>query len=579
MQRAKRVRRKTGFSLRWGLLGIIGVCWLLPLLGVVAVSGYFLSDNLEARIFQTIETSVQSATTLVKSRFDGAMESSRRASYDQVLRRVYQTYQKNGDAVELYSSTTSYLTQQYAYDDHFNATILYYTDDPQTLYHAVYRVQSGAAVLLRDYRAEVHERVQEIAVTLGTDIRFFEAGNKLYMVRNLVDSTYVPYAVIVMEYNEQSLFESVQNIVWMTAATVTVDGVARPAAGGGAKDPVLSAVYDKKTGSYTVAYGVRSSIHMIRLTVVSDGALLMQQVRPVLARMLLLISALVVPLLLVVVFVFRRHVNEPVDALVKAAVHIESGERGYQIETLPTASEFRYLTAQFNHMSEQLQLQFERSYQEQLALQDARIKALQSQINPHFLNNTLEIVNWEARMAGNDKVSNMLEALATMLGAATARGGKPTVPLSEELSYVDAYLYIISERLGERLTVVKRIDERLLGYAVPRLVLQPIVENAVEHGLSLLKHGELVVRVHESGGWLLLEVEHDGRVTDADRESISDLLAWDASGEMPDLSGHIGIRNVNRRLKILYGEESGLTIEEIAPGRTLSRITMPLQQG
>lgn len=580
MERAQSPGEKRGFSLRWGLLAIIGACWLLPLLVVVAVSGYFLSENLETRILETIEASVSNATALVRSRLEGAMEASRAASYDQTLRRAYQAYEKNGDKVELYTATTSYLTQQYAYDDHFNATILYYTEDPATLYHAVYRVQSGAAVLLRDYRAKVHDRVQEIALPLGTDIRFFEADGKLYMVRNIMDATFEPFAVIVMECNEQTLFESVQSIVWMTAATATVDGMARPVAGGGAADPVDSTAYDSRTGSYTVACGVRaSSTHMLRLTVESDGALIAQQVQPVILRMLLLIAVLAVPLLLVVVLAFRRHVTAPVDELVHAAAQIEQGERGYQVEALPAAREFRYLTEHFNRMSRQLRLQFERSYQEQLALQDARIKALQSQINPHFLNNTLEIVNWEARMAGNDKVSRMLEALSTMLGAATARGGKPTVPLAEELTYVDAYLYIIAERFGERLTVAKQVDERLLGCEVPRLVLQPIVENAIEHGVSLLQHGELVLRVRGDGGWLLLEVEHDGRMTGDDREAIDCLLAWDGSGEPPEPSGHIGIRNVNRRLKILYGMDSGLQIDEIAPGRILSRITLPQQNG
>ena len=83
------------------------------------------------------------------------------------------------------------------------------------------------------------------------------------------------------------------------------------------------------------------------------------------------------------------------------------------------------------------------------AAQRAQIKALQSQINPHFLNNTLEIINWEARIEGNDRVSAMIEALSTMLNAALDRDGRTQIPLKEELGYVEAYLYIIRERLGE----------------------------------------------------------------------------------------------------------------------------------
>ena len=84
--------------------------------------------------------------------------------------------------------------------------------------------------------------------------------------------------------------------------------------------------------------------------------------------------------------------------------------------------------------------------------------ALQSQINPHFLNNTLEIINWEARMEGNDRVSSMIEALSTMLEATMDRKKQQMIPLSEEISYVEAYCYIIRQRFGEKFQFEKQID-------------------------------------------------------------------------------------------------------------------------
>ena len=142
-----------------------------------------------------------------------------------------------------------------------------------------------------------------------------------------------------------------------------------------------------------------------------------------------------------------------------ASKHLQNGERGYTIGEKAESSEFETLFDHFNTMSAELKNQFERSYQEQQALQQARMKALQSQINPHFLNNTLEIINWEARLAENDRVSAMIEALSVMMDGALARDGRSRIPLREELRYVDAYLYIIRERLGERLKVVREIDE------------------------------------------------------------------------------------------------------------------------
>jgi two-component system sensor histidine kinase YesM len=194
-----------------------------------------------------------------------------------------------------------------------------------------------------------------------------------------------------------------------------------------------------------------------------------------------------------------------------------------------------------------------------------------------LLNNTLEIINWEARMNGDVAVSRMIEALSTMLTAATDRDGKANVQLREELEYVDAYLYIISVRLGKRLTVSRDIDSELLDVMVPRLILQPIVENAVEHGVSPRMQGSIALRVYRNHDDLVLEVENDGEMSSRDIETVERLLHWDGQSEQPSVnSARLGIRNVNQRLKILYKERCGFTIEPTEGGRTLARVVIGL---
>ena len=226
-------------------------------------------------------------------------------------------------------------------------------------------------------------------------------------------------------------------------------------------------------------------------------------------------------------------------------------------------------------MSSELQNQFERSYQEQQALQQARVKALQSQINPHFLNNTLEVINWEARLAGDERVSAMIEALSVMLNAALGRDGRSRIPLREELSYVDAYLYIISQRLGERLVIDRKIDEALLELPVPRLILQPLVENAVEHDLAQHHGGALSIRVYRAGDEMVLESEHDGSLSTEDLQSIRTMLA---SGVVDTgISGQVGLRNVRQRLELLYGPAGRLNIEQSTPERILAQVCFPIE--
>ena len=225
-------------------------------------------------------------------------------------------------------------------------------------------------------------------------------------------------------------------------------------------------------------------------------------------------------------------------------------------------------------MSEELKNQFDRSVKEQQALQQAQVKALQLQINPHFLNNTLEIINWEARLANDTRASSMLEALSVMMSGTLGRDGRSRIPLREELTYVDAYLYIIRERLGERLTITREIDESMLDTQVPRLILQPIVENAVEHDLTPQRGGQLSMRARQEDGFVILEVEHDGHMTPEDLASISAVLS--SPIEDTGISGQIGLRNVKQRLTLLYGDQGTIHLTQPEEGRILARVNFPL---
>ena len=179
-------------------------------------------------------------------------------------------------------------------------------------------------------------------------------------------------------------------------------------------------------------------------------------------------------------------------------------------------------------------------------------------------------------MNGNLKVSSMIEALSTMLEATMNRAKVQLIPLSEELSYVDAYLYIISQRFGDNFECKKQIDENLLSVRVPRLIIQPIIENAVEHGMNFHEKGRVELNVYRDQNRLCIEVVDNGVLTGKDKDKIRQLLSDQNVQDQPSLS--IGIRNVNKRLKIMYGEEYGLTILSNAQGYTVSTITVKIEQ-
>ena len=299
---------------------------------------------------------------------------------------------------------------------------------------------------------------------------------------------------------------------------------------------------------------------------------------PMLRWLIFAVVILITVPVLAAVYLFYRHVSHPVGALVQAAARVQAGERGYQVEEPPPNRELMELCDHFNSMSAELKRQFDHLNLEQQALHQARIKALQSQINPHFLNNTLEVIGWEARMAENDRICAMTDALSLLMEAAVGRDDRAQIPLREELGYIDAYLYIIQTRLGDRLSVAREIDTDLLDIPIPRLSIQPLVENAVEHDISARPRSELCLRAYREAGQMHIEVEHDGFIAKADWERIRELLnAPLADAQQPPRTvGSVGIRNVSQRLRLLYGDKARLDIWESKRGKILARLSIPI---
>ena len=285
-------------------------------------------------------------------------------------------------------------------------------------------------------------------------------------------------------------------------------------------------------------------------------------------------AALIFAAALAVGWVLSRLLSRPLQQLENAMEAFEQDADHFVFRAMRGTREVQNLSDSFGHMVGRIQRLMNTVREEEIVLRKTELKALQAQINPHFLNNTLEIINWEARLADNERVCSMIEALSTMLDAAIGRDGRAQIPLAEELQYVDAYLYITKERLGDRLTLRREIDEAMLPVRIPRLMLQPIVENAVEHDLSR-RGGELCLRVvPQKDGRLLFEIEHDGEMTPDGWARIQDALQSPAGPAGPQ-RGSVGVRNVAQRLRLLYGEQCSFTITAPQPGKILARIVLP----
>ena len=553
---------KPKISLKLGLMTTIVICWLVPILIIMTLGGILFGDNYRRGVEQEITASAEYALRQVQVQLENAIKDSKTLSYDGVVRSAYRSYQQSGDSAALYRSVNDYLNQKFSWSESYKAVFISFWDNAVDA--NAYLLSSGTAgyELLQTCRDSEPQILQRMAIA-DTNICFLLLDGNLYMARNLLDSHFEPYASVVMVLEPSAVFQALYSIPRIHGIQLAVDDVLFCL-------DQQNSLAARETRQGDIRYEAEIDSHLFSFTAELEEYDLWGE-NPWLARAACAVALMVLPLLIVVIVLFRHHVSRPMEVLAEANCLVQSGQRGYQIEQSAPNSEFEKLYSHFNAMSAEMKSQFERSYQEQQAAQRAQIKALQSQINPHFLNNTLEIINWEARIAENDRVSAMIEALSTMLNAALSRDGRTQITLKEELGYVEAYLYIIRERLGQGFRVHKQIDSSLLDQMIPRLILQPIVENAVEHDITARRGGELWVRVYRREDRIFLEVEHDGRLTEADRKSIGLLLSGSAEG-----GSQVGLRNVHQRLKLIYGEGGTLTMEETPSETILARICFPM---
>lgn len=547
-------------KIKWRLIILVTLCWFVPVVVCSVFVSIIVSARLEKQATETVTNSLSDVVSLIEADFEDIRKESRNASYFGVVLSEYNKYLLDDNAENLYSSMNTYLAQQYRYNKLLKSTTLIFTDYPDKMYFVYDSASSYEDVL--EFKQNCKQDAMNISSRLDTKMYLYTHDGELYLLRNMVSASYKPYALVIMQLNCDEILKSLSNVWGYKGVSVYLDSECIFGKEISDRDEFSSdyneAVCENILGKHYAHISKRTDGRIITYIVELDESIILSEQRT--GRYILIIFILsMIPLGVIVLRFFDRMITKPVNELVKAAGEIGNENYGYRIESEGYSKEFSYLNESFNEMGGKLKQQFEQIYLEELAVRDANIKALQSQINPHFINNTLEIINWEARLNGVYKVSGMIEALSTMLNATLNRKKMQTIPLSEELEYVDAYLYIISERMGKRLTIEKNIDERLLKEPVPRLIAQPIVENAVEHGVTTYGNGTISIDVYADGEFMFLRVRNTGGFSKEDREKVERLLSGNYD-EDKEHSVSIGISNVNKRLKLMYGDACGLTI-------------------
>lgn len=283
-----------------------------------------------------------------------------------------------------------------------------------------------------------------------------------------------------------------------------------------------------------------------------------------------ILCLITLPIWLVLIYTIYRDIINPVYLLVDSMDKIEKGNTGITVSH-DRHDELGYVFKTFNRMSEEITRLINKVYKESLMMKDAEIKALQAQINPHFLCNTLETINWKAKLYGVDDISEMVTALSSIIDANLDRNNEKMIPIRRELEYIDNYNLLIQKRFGKKITFIKSIDDDALDYRIPKLLIQPLIENSIYHGLETKKGGgtvELIISIEED--MLLIIVADDGKGIDDDTlKKLKQSMEENVENQYESRT-KIGIMNVHRRIKLIYGSEFGLNIfSESGKGTTI----------
>lgn len=286
-----------------------------------------------------------------------------------------------------------------------------------------------------------------------------------------------------------------------------------------------------------------------------------------------IVFATIILCILTVFISFRlsESISKPLRNLSLEMVKVSKGDFNLSF-SYESNDEVGILSSNFKGMVEKINYLIEKVYQEQLLKQQSELKSLIMQINPHFLYNTLESINWMARVKGVPEIGIMVKSLGDMMRYSIS--GDDFITLEKEIDNLKNYLILQKYRYGNRFEVNISIEPEILNCMVPKLILQPIIENSIVHGLEM-KAGKGIINI---SGWLIenkivLSVEDNGVGIPSGK--LNFILEEKSQSHENLTHTNIGLINVDKRIKLYYGTEYGISIKSIVDSGTTVLLTLP----
>lgn len=565
----KSTRKKKKISLRIAMTLVFAAAWLIP----IAFFSYFIFHNYRQAYIEKsdnlIQNEVNVSGSLVTTKLDAAITKLQKPTYEGEWESLCNRYEKELiTRAEYLKSIRSSLISKYYMDENIARYAFYMPGDVTP---SCYAGKNGYS-----YESFLYEVQPEAMQVFEKDSNYTEVhiiDNQIYIMRNLYTAKdYHKYGLLIIGLDKNVLFRQLP-VDNPQDLQISVDGREEFLTMAGAdKSPKwerLQYNYDYKCNNYTL------NIHYT-----FDKSILYEEVDR-LNSILDIFLFCMLPLMAISYYFLTVQIESPLQKLTNVAHRIMNGEFGTTVgsSNMPN-EEFEGLAESFDAMSVQVKHLVDTVYLEQIATKDAQIQALQAQINPHFLNNTLEMMNWQARMNGDIEICKMIEALGTVLDSSMNRNNDRLVRLSDELHCGDSFLYIMSMRFGQRLHVEKSIQENLYQVQVPSLILQPLLENAIRHGIERVSQGTIWLNIYANVNDMYIDVINTGKHLEPEElKRIEDIIegTYRLEKAEPGMHTSIGIYNVNKRIRLIYGAEYGLSVLQTEDDKFVSRIHIPRQ--
>ena len=260
-------------------------------------------------------------------------------------------------------------------------------------------------------------------------------------------------------------------------------------------------------------------------------------------------------LIIIFMIIFSIRYTEPMFKMMRVIKKVEDGDLSARMQ-IKSSDEIGQLGNSLNNMIDEMENLIVKLIKEEKEKKEVELEALHAQINPHFLHNTLNTIKWMAKIQGNVSVSKAITSLVKLLRVSTNLG-KEKITLAEEIDYLENYMVIQRLRFNEEINLEFKIDESCLQLKVPKLILQPIVENSIIHGLEK-ESFELKIRIkiYRDDNQVFIEIVDNG--PGIKKETLDNIFELESDHNK---FSKVGLNNVNKRIKLYFGSEYGLEVK------------------